>query len=106
MRLKIRRLLVLEASLANILDVCWRHSVSPEKESKRSRDFAQARLCKQWAAKYYFEPNRGSRCYSTPFNDSLDLDSLPFASTRRPQPPSIQRPRYAAQGPNARRLDL
>jgi hypothetical protein len=41
-----------------------------------------------------------------PFHNSLYLDSLPVPSTRRPQPPRIQSPRYSVQRLNARRADL
>jgi hypothetical protein len=36
-----------------------------------------------------------------PFYDSLHLDGLPFASTRRPEAPSIQRISYPLQRLNA-----
>ena len=41
-----------------------------------------------------------------PFHNSLHLDGLPFASTRRPESPCVQSLSYPVQRLNARRLDL
>jgi hypothetical protein len=48
----------------------------------------------------------GLCCHSMPFQNSLYLDGLPFASTSRPKPPSIQSLSYPVQCLNAGPFDL